>query len=133
MCPLQSIPVTYTRDRCAYVVDLTLATVESTAFGRQGPEVQILSPRPLTDWFITLSTVANAYFIYDSTGTGPVVVGFLFGPRTQLMRGLTDDVSNEGNYILVSEVFLELNSKNSDRHTQHLTKTATLLKITIGL
>jgi len=45
MCPLQSIPVTYTRDRCAYVVDLTLVTVESTAFGRQGPEVQILSPR----------------------------------------------------------------------------------------
>ncbi len=47
MCPLQSIPVTYTRDRCAYVVDFTLYTVESTAFGRQGPEVQILSPRPL--------------------------------------------------------------------------------------
>ena len=46
MCPLQSIPVTYTRDRCAYVVDFTLYTVESTAFGRQGPEVQILSPRP---------------------------------------------------------------------------------------
>jgi len=46
MCPLQSIWVTYTRDRCAYVVDLTLPTVESTAFGRQGPEVQILSPRP---------------------------------------------------------------------------------------
>jgi len=59
MCPLQSIPVTYTRDRCAYVVDLTLYVVESTAFGRQGPEVQILSPRPLTDWFITLSTVYN--------------------------------------------------------------------------
>ncbi len=47
MCPLQSIPVTYTRDRSAYVVDLTLATVESTAFGRQGPEVRILSSRPL--------------------------------------------------------------------------------------
>jgi len=29
------------------VVDLTLYPVESTAFGRQGPEVQILSPRPL--------------------------------------------------------------------------------------
>jgi len=42
-----------------------------TAFGRQGPEVQILSPRPLTDWFITLSTVANACFIYNSTGTVP--------------------------------------------------------------
>ena len=42
-----AIPVTYTRDRCAYVVDLTLYLVESTAFGRQGPEVQILSPRPL--------------------------------------------------------------------------------------
>ena len=43
-----SIPVTYTRDRCAYVVDLTLPIVESTAFGRQGPEVQILSPRPFS-------------------------------------------------------------------------------------
>jgi len=31
-----------------YVVDFTLYPVESTAFGRQGPEVQILSPRPLT-------------------------------------------------------------------------------------
>ena len=41
-----SIPVTYTRDRCAYVVDCSLATVESTAVGRQGPEVRILSPRP---------------------------------------------------------------------------------------
>ena len=47
MCPLQSIPVTYTRDRYAYVVDLTLYTVESTAFGRQGPEVRIFSPRPI--------------------------------------------------------------------------------------
>jgi len=46
MCPLQSIPVTYTRDRCAYVVDLTLVTVESTAFGRQGPEVQSQSREP---------------------------------------------------------------------------------------
>ena len=44
--PFQSYSVTYTRDRCAYVVDLLLAPVESTAFGRQGPEVQILSPRP---------------------------------------------------------------------------------------
>ena len=48
MCPLQSIPVTYTRDRCAYVVDFTLYPVESTAFGRQGPEGRILSPRPLS-------------------------------------------------------------------------------------
>ena len=40
----------------------------TTAFGRQGPEVQILSPRPLTDWFITLSTVVNACFIYISSG-----------------------------------------------------------------
>ena len=47
MCPLQSITVTYTRDRCAYMVDLTLYPVESTAFGRQGPDVQIISPRPL--------------------------------------------------------------------------------------
>ena len=62
-----STPVTYARDRCAYVVDLTLDSVESTAFGRQGPEVQILSPRPLTDWFINLSTVTNACFIYDSS------------------------------------------------------------------
>mgnify|MGYP007004216851 CR=1 FL=1 len=45
MCPLQSISVTYTRDRCAYVVDLTLYTVESTAFTRQGSLVQI-QPRP---------------------------------------------------------------------------------------
>jgi hypothetical protein len=30
------------------VVDLTLATVERTAFGRQGPEVRILSPRPIS-------------------------------------------------------------------------------------
>ena len=42
---------------------------QSTAFGRQGPEVQILSPRPLTDWFINLSTVANVVFIYNSAGT----------------------------------------------------------------
>ena len=56
MCPLQSIPVTYTRDRSAYVVDLLLAPVESTAFGRQGPEVQILSPRPFNQ---TLTFVAN--------------------------------------------------------------------------
>ncbi|MDP6959971.1 MAG: hypothetical protein QF595_00415 [Dehalococcoidia bacterium] len=41
-----SISVTYMRDRCAYVVDFTLYPVESTASGRQGPEVQILSPRP---------------------------------------------------------------------------------------
>ena len=67
MSKLQSIPVTYTRDRCAYVVNLTLYPVESSAFGRQGPEVQILSPRPSTDWFITLSTVTNACFIYDSS------------------------------------------------------------------
>ena len=46
--PSESISVTYTRDRSAYVVDLLLAPVESTAFGRQGPEVQILSPRPFT-------------------------------------------------------------------------------------
>ena len=41
ICPLQSIRVTYTRDRCAYVVDLTLYTAESTAFTRQGSLVQI--------------------------------------------------------------------------------------------
>ena len=40
ICPLQSIRVTYTRDRCAYVVDLTLYTAESTAFTRQGSLVQ---------------------------------------------------------------------------------------------
>ena len=45
ICPLQSIRVTYTRDRCAYVVDLTLYTAESTAFTRQGSLVQI-QPRP---------------------------------------------------------------------------------------
>ena len=46
MCPLQSIPVTYTRDRCAYVVDLTLYTVESTTFTRQGSLVQSQSRPP---------------------------------------------------------------------------------------
>ena len=45
MCPLQSIPVTYARDRSAYVVDLTLHPIESTAFTRQGSLVQI-QPRP---------------------------------------------------------------------------------------
>ena len=34
--PLQSRSVTYVRDRCAYVVDLSLVPVESTAFTRQG-------------------------------------------------------------------------------------------------
>ena len=81
--PLQPIPVTYTRDRCAYVVDLTLYTVERTAFGRQGPEVRILSPRPISSlvsrvygsqsrlspletltWH-TLGTVRNQYGLYQ--------------------------------------------------------------------
>ncbi len=34
--PFQSRSVTYARDRCAYVVDLSLVRVESTAFTRQG-------------------------------------------------------------------------------------------------
>jgi len=51
MCPLQSIWVTFARDRCAYVVDLTLYTGESTAFTRQGSLVQILSPPPFSTDF----------------------------------------------------------------------------------
>ena len=55
MYPLQSIPVTYTRDRCAYVVDFTLYTVESTAFTWQGLLVQI-RPRPLYFQYLTFDT-----------------------------------------------------------------------------
>ena len=66
--PLQSLPVTYTRDRCAYVVDLTLYTVERTAFGRQGPEVRILSPRPISSLvFIDLAVGKPTYRSHESS------------------------------------------------------------------
>ena len=58
MCPLQSIPVTFARDRCAYVVDLTLYTVESTAFTRQGSLVQI-QPRPPISYLVAFNIVQN--------------------------------------------------------------------------
>ena len=63
-----SIPVTFTRDRCAYVVDLTLYTVESTAFGRQGPEVRILSLRPL-DQSLTFAANLEIWFVGHFCGT----------------------------------------------------------------
>ena len=44
------------------MVDLTLALVESTAFGRQGPEVRILSPRPFS-LVVTGSGSATVFFI----------------------------------------------------------------------
>ena len=44
--PFESISVTYTRDRSAYVVDLLLAPEESTAFTRQGSLVQSQSRPP---------------------------------------------------------------------------------------
>ena len=57
------------------------------------------------------------------------MVGFLLGLGAQLLRGLTDDGSGERYYIWVSEVFLELNSEVSDRHSQHPTKTVSFSAI----
>ena len=61
LCPecalIMATPVTYTRDRCAYVVDLTLYAVESTAFTRQGSLVQIQPRPPFSTAFSVLSLV----------------------------------------------------------------------------
>ena len=76
--PFESHWVTFARDRCTYVIDNSLPTVESTAFTRQGSLVQIQPRPPFFPVFTGLSTVSNACSICNSmvnvTETSPTCV-----------------------------------------------------------
>ena len=65
-----STPVTFARDRSAYVIDISLATVESTAFTRQGSLVQI-QPRPPSTC-VKQQLFTSSLQTFENTSTLPV-------------------------------------------------------------